>query len=287
MSAAPRPRLDGRVAVVTGGSRGLGLATARLLCGAGASVVIGSRSARSVAAAVETLRAEGLAASGRTCDVTDRAQVMALRDVALAITGRLDVWVNNAGVSAHYGPVHRVDEASFLAATDTIIRGTYWGSLAALDAMRPQGAGHLVNLLGRGDRGPVPNQVAYAAAKAWVRSFTRALADENAGSGVHVHAFNPGLVRTELLSRVEAVHGFADALTRLPTVVAVLGASPEDAARPLLDVVAGSRVERSGASRLRLLGRAAGYGVRRLRRAPLEPMGMTIREVPDRPSSLG
>ena len=287
MSAGERLDLDGRVAVVTGGSRGLGLELARVLGRAGASVVIGSRSADSVDAAVATLRAEGLEVSGQTCDVTDRPQVVALRDAVLALAGRLDVWVNNAGVAGVYGPVYRIEESAFLATTDTIIRGTYFGSLAALDAMLPARSGHLVNLLGRGDRQPVPHQAAYASAKTWVRSFTLALAKENAGSGVRVHAFNPGLVRTEMLSRLEAVRGFAEPLAKLPTVVAVLGRSAEDAAPPLLDLLSGDRVEYAGVSRPRLLAQAARTGVRRLRGVALDRPQQTVTEVPDRPSSLG
>ena len=287
MSPGERLDLDGRVAVVTGGSRGLGLELARLLGRAGASVVIGSRSAESVAAAVAELRAEGLEVSGQACDVTDRAQVVALRDATLAVAGRLDVWVNNAGVAGAYGPVHRIEESAFLATTDTIIRGTYFGSLVALDAMLPARSGHLVNLLGRGDRRPVPHQAAYASAKTWVRSFTLALAKENAGSGVRVHAFNPGLVRTEMLSRLEAVRGFSEPLAKLPTVVAVLGRSAEDAALPLLDLLSGDRVEYAGVSRPRLLAQAARTGVRRLRGVALDRPQQTVTEVPDRPSTLG
>ena len=284
--AATTTRLDGQVAVVTGGTRGLGLAMARLLGEAGASVVIGSRSPDSVSDAVAQLRGEGLSASGRVCDVTDRAQVMALRDEALGLTGRLDVWVNNAGVAGVYGPVRSVGEESFLATTDTIIRGTYFGSLAALDAMVPARSGHLVNLLGRGDRSAVPFQAAYASAKTWVRSFTLALARENVDSGVRVHAFNPGLVRTEMLSQLEAVEGFADSLAQFPTVVEILGRGAEEAALPLLGLLTGTRVEHAGVSKGRLLGQAARYGVRRVRKLPSERMDVSIREVPERPSSV-
>ena len=277
-------RLDGQVAVVTGGSRGLGLALARALAREGAAVVIASREAVAVDRAAAGLRADGLAASGAVCDVTDRAQLVALRDGTLAERGRLDIWINNAGVAGVYGPVHRVSEESFEATTRTIIGGAYLGTLVALDVMRPAGRGHIVNLLGRGDTSPVPNQVAYAAGKAWVRQFTLAVAAENKGSGVAVHAFNPGLVETDLLGRVRTVSGFAAQLRRLPGVVSVLGQSPEDAARPIRDRVTGDRVEYQALAPVRLARRVAAYAAARLR-GGVRTMELDLEEVPDRRGS--
>ena len=93
-----RDVLRGRVAVVTGSTRGLGFAMARLLGQRGATVVLASRSGVDVAAAVERLHTEGIAASGRRCDTGELADVEALRDEALG-RGTLDIWVNNAGAS--------------------------------------------------------------------------------------------------------------------------------------------------------------------------------------------
>lgn len=279
-------KLSEKVAVITGGTRGLGLEIARSFAREGASVVVGSRRADTVARAVDELSETG-SASGLACDVARREDVMALRDAALQRHGRIDIWVNNAGTSGVYGPVHRVPEDSFEATTRTIVFGTYYGTLAALDVMVPVGSGHLVNLLGRGDDSPAPNQVAYGAAKAWVRAFTLAVAEENKASGVIVHGFNPGLVRTDLLGRVETVSGFRDRLLRLPAVVSVIGRTPAQAALPVLDLVTGERREYRGVTPARLLGQAAHFGLAKLRGRIPEPMAMEIKDVPDRAMSVG
>ncbi|MBK8447284.1 MAG: SDR family oxidoreductase [Micropruina sp.] len=219
----------------------------------------------------------GLAVDALRCDVTRREEVFALRDAAIESTGRLDLWVNNAGRAGAFGPVRLTPESDFLATTDTVIRGTYFGSLAALDAMVPKGAGDLINLLGRGDDGPVTNQAAYGSAKTWVRAFTRALASEQKGSGVRVHAFNPGLVRTDMLGRIDAVRGFGQGLERFPSVVAALGLDPDEAAEPLLGLIGSDRVEYRGTEPARLLSAALGNLRHRLKhgRSARQPIELT------------
>ena len=280
-------RLAGRVAVVTGGTRGLGLAIARAYGRAGArAVVVASRSQPAVDAAVATLRAEGMEASGLAVDVSVRGEVDALRDLAVERYGTVDVWVNNAGVSGPYGPVQLVPGADFLTVTDTIVRGCYHGSVAALDVFVPQGSGHLVNLLGRGDKQPVPLQAAYASAKAWVRAFTLALAAEHRGSGVRVHAFNPGLVLTEMLGSVTAVRGFEGKLGGLPVVSGMWGRSADEAALPAVDLVCGDRVELRALGFGRIVTGSASYGLARVfGRAPDLP-GMHVTVVEPRATSF-
>lgn len=226
--------LKEHVAVVTGGSRGLGLAIAETYAREGAAVVIASRSQKSVESAVQTILAQGGRATGFACDVSDLAQVQALAAHALATFGRLDIWVNNAGLSAPYGPTAHLPSDGFHNTVGTNILGVYNGSVTALRHFVPQGRGKLINLLGRGDTEPVPFQNAYASSKTWVRAFTSALAREYADSGVGVFAFNPGLVTTDMLSQVQAVAGFEEKLNPLKTVVRILGNPPEvPAARAL------------------------------------------------------
>ncbi len=277
--------LRGGVAVITGGTRGLGLAIARAYGRAGArAVVVASRSQASVDQAIRLLRSEGVEASGMAVDVADRDQVRALKDFAQETYGTVDVWVNNAGYSAPYGPVHQVPEPEFLLATDTAIRGTYHGSLAALDIFVPRRSGHLINLLGRGDKQPVPFQAAYGSAKAWVRSFTLALAAEHKGTGVRIHALNPGLVLTDMLGSVSAVPGYEGQLRRLPVIAGMWGRTPDEAALAAVELVSGDRVEHQALGVGRILRRTAGYGLAKLRGRPwpLPPMDVTV--VESRPS---
>lgn len=273
-------RLEGRVAVVTGGTRGLGLAIARAYGRQGArALVVGSRSQSSVDEAVESLRAEGFRAAGMAMDVSDQGDVEALRDLAVERYGTVDVWVNNAGHSAAYGPVNLIEPADFLSSTRTVVMGTYFGSLAALDVFTAQGSGHLVNLLGRGDKGPVPYQAAYTAAKSWVRSFTLSLAGEQRGSGIRVHAFNPGLVRTDLLGRPSAVKGYEGRLARLPRIAAMWGRDPDEAALPAVDLVCGATVEYQALTPAKVLSRTLSYGVARLRRQTGDVAALEVRIV--------
>lgn len=240
--------LDDQVAVITGGSRGLGLAIAETYSREGAAVVIASRSQKSVDAAVQAIQAQGRRASGLACNVGDLAQVQALAAHALKTFGRLDVWVNNAGLSAPYGPTAHLPSADFQATINTNIVGVYNGSVTALRHFVPQRRGKLINLLGRGDNSPVPLQNAYASSKTWVRSFTSALAKEYADSGVGVYAFNPGLVTTEMLSHVQAVRGYEAKLNPLKLVVGFLGNPPEVPAERALWIASSATDGRTGLS---------------------------------------
>lgn len=211
--------LEGKTAVITGGSRGLGLAIAEAYAREGARVVLAARGQASLDAALERLRAAGYAASGFACDAGDLEQVRALAQHTLATYGALDIWVNNAGVAGPYGPTADVPVELYERVVRTNILGTYYGSIVALDQFLAQGHGKLINLLGRGDDRPVKFQNAYAPSKAWVMSFTKALAQEYKGSGVGIFAFNPGLVDTELLRQSEVVEGYEKKLNPLRTVI--------------------------------------------------------------------
>lgn len=254
-TAPPAEELAGKVAVITGGSRGLGAAIAELLGSRGATVVVGARSQRGVDDAVARLRAAGVAAYGVACDVGRLADVEALRDAALA-HGGLDIWVNNAGTSGPYGPTHRIPAEEFQRVVATNILGTAYGCRTAIPAMLERGGGHVINLYGRGDTRPVPLQNAYASSKTWVRSFTRTLQRELRGTGVAVHGLNPGLVTTEMLGEVTAMRGYEDKLRGLPVVVGLWGQPPEVAARPVLALVTGrGRGDYRDLTTPRLLGR--------------------------------
>ena len=220
-------QLENRVAVITGGTRGLGLTIAQAYAREGAAVVIASRSVRAVDQAIHMLKQQGARVAGMACDVSDKAQVQALADRAVNTFGRFDIWVNNAGLGAPYGPSAAIPSDRFEAVLKTNIWGNYYGSITAMQHFAPRGTGKLINLLGRGDSAPVPLQNAYASSKAWLKNFTLALAKEYRRSGVGVYAFNPGLVLTDMLSNLEAIDGYETKMNPLRYVTRLWANPPE------------------------------------------------------------
>ena len=238
--------LQGKAAVITGGSRGLGYAIAEAYAREGARVVIASRTQNAVDKAVRKLQENGAQAEGLACDVSDLRQVEALAEFSIQKYGGLDIWVNNAGISAPYGPTAHIPSAGFQSVIDTNITGTYNGSVTAMRYFVKQKSGKLINLLGRGDKGAVPLQNAYSSSKVWVRNFSQALAKEYAGSGVDVFGFNPGLVRTEMISNVEAVSGYEKKLNPLRYVTMLWGNDADVPARKAVWLASSATDGRNG-----------------------------------------
>jgi NAD(P)-dependent dehydrogenase (short-subunit alcohol dehydrogenase family) len=193
--------LAGKGAVITGGGRGIGAATARLLAEAGAAVVVAARSAEQLAATAEGLRAEGHQVFEVRCDVTDPAQVKALHAAA---TERLrgagvqaDVLVNNAGV-AHSAPLEAITLEDWNRLFAVNVTGTFLCTQAFLPAMAAAGWGRVVNVASIAGKMGAPYIAAYAATKHAVVGFTRAVAAEFATRGVTVNAVCPGYVDTDM-----------------------------------------------------------------------------------------
>lgn len=216
-----------KVAVITGGTRGLGFSTAEALAKAGARVVVSSRSKSSVDAAVAELTSRGYEAAGIAADVADRDQVQQLARFAIDRFGGIDIWVNNAGVVAPYGPSIAIAPQDFYNVVNTNILGVYHGSRTALHYFNKQKSGKLINILGLGDSWAAPWQNAYGASKAWMRSYTKALAVETKGMGISVIAFNPGMTRTALLTNVDTVAGSEERLKVFPLIVRMFSNKPE------------------------------------------------------------
>jgi glucose 1-dehydrogenase len=261
--------LTGKTAVITGSTRGFGLAVAQAYAMAGAQVVVSSRSQASVDQAVDSLRQAGREASGMVCNVGEREQVEGLAKYAVQTYGGFEVWVNNAGISAPYGPTVHIEPEAFISVLKTNIFGVYYGSIYAMRQFLPNHQGKLINILGRGDNSAVPMQNAYASSKTWVRSFTLALAKEYKESGVGIFAYNPGLMQTDLMEKIEAVAGYEDRLTPLTTVMEMWANPPEVPAERAVWLASSATNGRTGLEikELNLLHILAGVlrlGIRRL-----------------------
>jgi NAD(P)-dependent dehydrogenase (short-subunit alcohol dehydrogenase family) len=182
------------VALVTGGSRGLGFLVARELGRAGASVVICGRDPAALQRARATL-ARDADVHAVPCDVTDRAAVDGLVRETLARFGRLDVLVNNAGVM-DVGPVETMAVEDFRRALDVMFWGVLYPTLAVLPHMRARGTGRIVNVTSIGGKVSVPHLLPYACAKFAAVGLSEGLGAELAGTGVRVVTIVPGLMRT-------------------------------------------------------------------------------------------
>ena len=227
--------LSGKVAVVTGASRGLGRAIAALFAREGAKVVLAARSLEDIEQNVADLRAAGLEADAFPCDVSDPVQVEALAHFAIQTYGGFDIWVNNAGTAGPYGATPDLTADQFLGVQRTNLFGTYHGSTIAMRHFLVRKSGKLINILGAGARGPVANQNAYGSTKAWIRVFTLALAREYKDSGVGVHALQPGLTDTNLLTEVVTFEPYEKRLRGfMPFLIRAAGKKPEIPARKVL-----------------------------------------------------
>ena len=189
--------LDGRVAVVTGASSGLGERFARVLHAQGASVVLAARRVDRIEAVATELGADRALAVG--CDVTSEADVVALVERAVERFGRLDVMVNNAGTSRP-APGESEAVADFRAVVETNLVGVFVGCREAAKVMLEQGSGSIVNVasvLGLVGNGRV-KQGSYAASKGAVVNLTRELGAQWARKGVRVNAIAPGWFPSEM-----------------------------------------------------------------------------------------
>jgi NAD(P)-dependent dehydrogenase (short-subunit alcohol dehydrogenase family) len=261
--------LSDQIALITGGSRGIGYAIAEAYLREGAKVVIcGRNEARLNKAASE------LEQFGETvpipCDVSDLSQVQNMVQKIIDRFGRIDLLVNNAGISMTYGRVGEIDPKRWAEVIEVNLIGTFHCCHAVIPAMLKQGRGKIINLKGYGADLPSPRVTAYGATKAAIVAFTRSLAREYKKTGITANILSPGVVKTDLLMNRDATPEGAAYLKRFDWVIDLL-AGPVERPAALAVKMASSETDGVTGQEFRVMSkgkmtwRLILFGLRRMR----------------------
>jgi NAD(P)-dependent dehydrogenase (short-subunit alcohol dehydrogenase family) len=200
--------LTGKVALVTGGTRGIGLAIAEAFAAAGAKVVVSGRKQEGVDAAVERLWSTGAAALGVAAHTGDPAAVEALVGRVVDHYGGLDILVNNAATNPHFGPFLSAEDSHWDKIFDVNVKGYFRLAKLCVPHLRARGGGKIINVASVAGLEPEPLMGVYCVSKAAVLMMTEVLAAEVAADNIQVNAIAPGFVKTR----------FSAALWSTPTV---------------------------------------------------------------------
>lgn len=189
--------LGKQVAIVTGGAQGIGLAIAEAVLAHGGSVLVADVDGDKAREAVAPLAAEGANIAAVACDVMSERDLARVVQECLDRFGRVDVLVNNAGVTRD-GYISKLSEADFDLVLGVSLKGAWLGTRAVAPQLRKQGSGSIVNISSLSGKAGNPGQTNYSAAKAGLVGLTKAAAKELGPSGVRVNAVQPGLIRTAM-----------------------------------------------------------------------------------------
>ncbi|MFN3385774.1 MAG: SDR family NAD(P)-dependent oxidoreductase [Candidatus Thermochlorobacter sp.] len=225
-------RLEGKVAVITGSTKGIGKAIAQKFLEEGAQVVISSRKLSNLDDALASLRSPNV--RGKTCDVSKYNEVEQLLEFALKEFGRLDVWINNAGVAEPYQKIVDAPLEAWYEPIEINLKGTYHGCRAALTYFLKQGRGKIINMTGAGSSEKKFDSTAcvsgYAATKAAIKRLTFSLAEEYKDTGIEIMLLNPGMVRTEILGTRQPTPEMQKRLDRFLIIQDIFAQPPSVAA---------------------------------------------------------
>jgi NAD(P)-dependent dehydrogenase (short-subunit alcohol dehydrogenase family) len=201
--------LTGKVALITGGSRGIGRAIAEAYAAAGALVVLSSRKQEAVDEAAAAIRAQGGQALAFAAHTGNAAAVAALVEFVRREAGGLDILVNNAATNPHFGPILTAEEGQWDKILDVNVKGYFRMAQACVPLMRARGGGRIINMASVAGLAPQPMMGVYCVSKAAVLMLTQVLAVELAADSILVNAVAPGFVKTKFSAAIwgnDAIH---------------------------------------------------------------------------------
>ncbi|MEV8630763.1 SDR family NAD(P)-dependent oxidoreductase [Streptosporangium sp. NPDC051023] len=226
-----RPALGGKVALVTGGSRGIGAATCLALAACGAKVAVNGRDRAAIDEVVATITADGGTAVAAPADVTDEAEVLAMRDTVERELGPVEILAAFAGGQGAPASTADLGAARWRAIIESDLTSVYLTVAAFLPAMVERGEGAIITMSSTAGRHPSGANAAYAVAKAGVVMFTKHLANEVGGHGVRVNCLAPSAVLNDRIQRFMSAEQLDELAASYP--LGRIG-RPEDVAQAVL-----------------------------------------------------
>ena len=193
----PLFQLDGKVALVTGASKGIGEAMARGLAEFGAKVVVSSRKQEAVDAVAESFKTDGLEATGIAANVGNIEDIHRLVDKTVETYGGLDIIINNAAVNPVFGPIQNTDERAFDKIIDVNLKGPFELCKKAYPILKQRGGGSIIHISSIGGLTPEAGIGIYSVSKAAIINLTQAMAQDWGVDNIRVNAICPGMIKTK------------------------------------------------------------------------------------------
>lgn len=194
--------ISGKVAIVTGASRGIGQAIAEAFAQAGVKVVLASRKQDALNTVMDNIKAKGGEALAVAAHNGDKAQLQALVKRAAEAYGRVDILVNNAATNPHFGTLLEAEDSMWQKTIEVNLMGNVWLSQAVVPIMKANGGGKIINIASINGLRPGPYQGIYSITKAAIISLTKTLAMELGGDNIRVNAVAPGLIKTHFAKAI-------------------------------------------------------------------------------------
>ncbi|MGD0274660.1 MAG: SDR family oxidoreductase [Syntrophales bacterium] len=237
-------RLDGKIALITGASRGIGEAIARTLADYGAQVILASRKIDPLKTVEESIRQSGGKASCISCHMGELEQIKKMFDEIKEKYGRLDILVNNAAANPYFGEMINAEEWAWDKTCGVNLKGYFFASQFAARMMKEQDGGAIVNVASINGIRPAPFQGIYSITKAGVISMTKAFAKELAACNIRVNALLPGLTDTKFSATIVQSPDLMQFV--LPTIPLGRIGKPEDMAGIVLYLVSDTAAYTTG-----------------------------------------
>jgi NAD(P)-dependent dehydrogenase (short-subunit alcohol dehydrogenase family) len=207
--------LTGKVALITGASRGIGRAIAEAFAAAGAQVVLTSRTQETLNDVAAAIEGDGGTALPKAAHAGQPSDIQALMDAATDAFGGIDILVNNAATNPHFGPMLSAEESHWDKTFDVNVKGYWRFAKACVPLMRRRGGGKIINVASVAGEKPQPGMGVYCVTKAGVLMLTDVLASELAAANIQVNAIVPGFVKTKFSKAIWDNDAFNEAVLRM------------------------------------------------------------------------